>query len=120
MHCVCHLTSFVREADAAGMTQSEVDALEDFLARNPTAGDEIVGTGGCRKLRWAGKGKGKSGGFRIITFFSGPTIPIYLLTVFAKNERATLTSAEKKGLKKLTEILVTENKFRVVEMRAGA
>jgi hypothetical protein len=50
------------------MTEDEIDNLVDFLAENPTAGDLIVGTGGCRKLRVAGRGKGKSGGYRTITF----------------------------------------------------
>ena len=47
------------------MTDGEVDGLVDFLAENPTAGVEIAGTGGCRKMRFAGRGKGKS--LRVIT-----------------------------------------------------
>ena len=44
------------------MSEDEIDNLIDFLAVNPTAGVEIAGTGGCRKVRLAGRGKGKSGG----------------------------------------------------------
>ncbi|MCX7304421.1 MAG: hypothetical protein NTV73_08780 [Hyphomicrobiales bacterium] len=33
-------------------------------------GDIMPGTGGARKLRFAGRGKGKSGGYRIITFYA--------------------------------------------------
>ncbi len=43
------------------MTEAEVRALIDHLATHPMAGDVMQGTGGCRKLRWAGKGKGKRG-----------------------------------------------------------
>lgn len=39
----------------------------------------------------AGKGKGKSGGYRVITFFSGTDIPVFLLNVFARNEWADLS-----------------------------
>nr|WP_288200189.1 hypothetical protein [uncultured Pleomorphomonas sp.] len=60
------------------MTEEERSELISFLADNPMAGDEIVGTGGCRKLRVAGRGKGKSGGYRTITFFSGNMLPVFL------------------------------------------
>ncbi len=73
MHTVCELKSFRRDAAASGMAQEEIDDLVDTLSHNPTAGDEIQGTGGCRKVRVAGRGKGKSGGYRAITFYSGRT-----------------------------------------------
>lgn len=58
------------------MTETETSRLEDLLGRNPQAGEEIVGTGGCRKLRFARPGKGKSGGYRVITFFTGRGLPL--------------------------------------------
>lgn len=116
MHSVSQTHAFVRAAEDAGMTEAEVDALVDHLARNPTAGDEIPGTGGCRKLRWAGKGKGKRGAFRTITFYSGQQIPVFLLTVFAKGDRANLTQAEKKELSELTKDIVRGYHRRVVSV----
>lgn len=58
------------------------------LAAHPDAGKVIEGTGGARKVRFAGKGKGKSGGYRGIAFFSGAQIPVFLLNIFAKNEKS--------------------------------
>ncbi|WP_353884621.1 type II toxin-antitoxin system RelE/ParE family toxin [uncultured Pleomorphomonas sp.] len=78
MHTICETHAFRRAADQAGMTEEERSELISFLADNPMAGDEIVGTGGCRKLRVAGRGKGKSGGYRTITFFSGNMLPVFL------------------------------------------
>ena len=75
MHTVAELRSFSRAAERAGMSQDEITDLVLFLAENPTAGDEMVGTGGCRKLRLAGRGKGKSGGYRTITFYSAGGCP---------------------------------------------
>jgi hypothetical protein len=49
------------------MVRDEIDALIANLAQNPTAGDEMRGTDGCRKVRVGGRGKGKSGGYRTIT-----------------------------------------------------
>jgi hypothetical protein len=78
----------------------------DHLARRPDAGDPIQGTGGAREVRFAGRGKGKSGGYRVITFYSGGDLPVFLLTVFAKGERADLSQAERNALAQLTKVLV--------------
>jgi hypothetical protein len=45
------------------------------------------------------RGKGKSGGYRVITFYSGEDVPVFLLNVFAKNEKTDLTQAERNELK---------------------
>ena len=90
------------------MTEREIEELENLLGRNPFAGDEIVGTGGCRKLRLGRAGGGKRGGYRVITFFSGPSLPVFLLTVFAKNERADLSQSERNSLGKLTSAIISE------------
>jgi hypothetical protein len=68
--------------------------------KNPTIGDEIRGTGGARKVRFAGRGKGKSGGYRVITFYSGHDIPVFLLNVFAKGDRVDLSQAERNEMRK--------------------
>jgi len=65
----------------------------------------MQGTGGCRKLRHKKPGSGKSGGYRVVTWFGGGDIPVFLLTVFGKNERANLSKAERNELAKLTGTL---------------
>jgi hypothetical protein len=52
-----------------------------------------------RKVRFAGRGKGKSGGYRVITFFAGTDIPVFLLNIFSKNEKTDLTASERRVLK---------------------
>jgi hypothetical protein len=66
----------------------------------------MEGTGGVRKLRWGLGGQGKSGGVRVIYYFHSETMPLYLLTLFAKNERANLSKAERNDLADLVDILV--------------
>jgi hypothetical protein len=78
----------------------------DYLAAHPKAGDLMEGTGGVRKLRWGRGGQGKSGGVRVIYYFHSEAMPLYLLTLFAKNERANLSKAERNDLAGLVEILV--------------
>jgi hypothetical protein len=77
------------------LDDEEREALADFLAYNPLAGDVIAGTGGIRKLRWALPGRGKSGGARVIYYYHDVRIPLYLLNAYTKNEQANLSQAER-------------------------
>src|SRR5579862_3181715 len=99
MQAVVETDVYLRDAKSVGLSEKERAAIVDFVALNPDAGDEIKGTGGARKMRFAGKGKGKSGGYRVISFYSGDDIPVFLLNVFAKNEKADLSQAERNELK---------------------
>lgn len=116
MHTVCELQSFQRAATDVGMTETEVRGLIDHLASHPMAGDVMQGTGGCRKLRWAGRGKGKSGGYRTVTFYSGRELPVFLVTVFSKGERTNLSDAERNALAAMTKAIVVEYRERVVKV----
>lgn len=99
MQTVVETSAFVAEVRSLGLTDAERLGIIDWIADNPTAGDPIEGTGGARKVRFAGKGKGKSGGYRVITFFSGTELPVFLLNVFSKNEKTNLTPKERAMLK---------------------
>ncbi|WP_286018925.1 type II toxin-antitoxin system RelE/ParE family toxin [Candidatus Venteria ishoeyi] len=50
--------------------------------------------------------KGKSGGIRVIYYFHNETIPLFLLSVFGKNEKANLSKSERNVLAKFTERLI--------------
>lgn len=52
----------------AYLSDEEVNALQLVLLENPEAGDVIKGSGGIRKIRHGGKGKGKRGGYRVIYY----------------------------------------------------
>lgn len=52
----------------------------------------ISGTSGVRRLRFVAKGKGKSGGVRVIYYFYDRNTAIYALLVYGKNERADMTA----------------------------
>jgi hypothetical protein len=105
---VIETAAFLRQAEKQGMTEAERSDLVEFIAANPEAGDVIKHSGGCRKVRFAGKGKGKSGGFRVITFYAGVEIPVFLLTVYAKGNLGNLTDAQVNTLKVLTKTLEKE------------
>jgi hypothetical protein len=73
-------------------------------------------------VRIAGRGRGKSGGYRTITFYSGEAMPVYLLTVFSKGEKASLTARESAALKQITKNIAVEHQKRVAtpSRRKGA
>lgn len=106
MHAVIETPEYLRAAARAGMTDEEREAALITIAENPLAGDLIQGTGGCRKIRVSGRGRGKSGGYRLITYYGGTDVPVFLLTVFAKGQRSDLTARERNGLAQLTGWLV--------------
>jgi hypothetical protein len=89
------------------LTEAERFSLIRFVAENPTAGDLMQGTGGARKLRWAAKGKGKSGGVRVITYYAGPNLPVFLMAIFGKNEKANLSKAERNELRDVLTSIAT-------------
>lgn len=95
LQTVVELPEFLRRAKAI-MPDAERIALVNFLATNPEAGVSLGG--GLRKVRFARDGGGKSGGYRTIHLFGGGMMPIFLITVFAKNEKDNLSRAEQAEL----------------------
>ncbi len=95
MHGVLSTWGFENDAKAAGLSEEEVVAIVTWLSGNPLAGDLIPGTGGARKVRFAGKGKGKSGGYRTVHYYGGLDVPLFLLALIDKGERANLSKAER-------------------------
>ncbi|MFO1433359.1 MAG: type II toxin-antitoxin system RelE/ParE family toxin [Candidatus Competibacteraceae bacterium] len=105
MQTIAEMPEFIRRA-AHLLSHEERQDLIDHLAMFPTAGVIISGTGGIRKLRWGRQGMGKSGGVRVIYYFHNEQMPLYLLTVFGKGEKANLSKAERNELTKFVRLLV--------------
>ena len=99
MHTVVETLPYLASATKAGMTDAERVAAVDLISANPGAGEVIVGGGGIRKIRVPGRGKGKSGGYRVLTYFMSESRPVYLLWVLNKSMAANLTDAQKAMLK---------------------
>ncbi len=89
------------------LSESEKEDLISYLSDNPNAGDLIQGTGGVRKLRWARRGMGKSGGTRVIYYHLSEMMPLYILTIFGKNEKSNLSMNEKQMLSKAVKLLIS-------------
>ena len=91
----------------AVLTESERADLVAHLGANPEAGQLVAGTGGVRKVRWGARGHGKRGGARVIYYYYNQSIPLFLLDIYTKNEKTTLSEADKRSLKSLLPILVS-------------
>ena len=105
MLTVAELSEYIRTADKL-LSEGERQDIIRYLAEHPKDGDLMEGTGGVRKLRWRRGGQGKSGGGRIIYYFHDEGMPLYLLTLFAKGDRANLTKGERNELAELVGILI--------------
>jgi len=102
---VVEMPQFIRQADGL-LTDEERGAVIERLAWNPESGVVMPGTGGVRKIRWALRGRGKSGGARVIYYYHDESMPIFLLSIFPKNVRVDVSQADKNELRRLVPVLV--------------
>ncbi len=110
LQSVIETPEFIRQAKAC-MSNETREEFISFIAENPKAGSLITGTGGARKVRWqADAQSGKRGGVRIIYYYHDADMPIYLFTVYKKNQRDTLTDEEENMLQKIIKLIVKQYK----------
>ncbi len=76
-----------------------VSELQLYLCRHADDGVIIPASNGIRKLRWAASGRGKRGGARVIYYFANAAGRVFLLDIYAKNERENLSANDIKDLK---------------------
>jgi mRNA-degrading endonuclease RelE of RelBE toxin-antitoxin system len=84
------------------LSDDEYRGLQIYLMQKPDAGDLVRGSGGVRKVRWAPDGRGKSGGVRVIYYWKKPNHEIWMLTIYSKSERSTISGHI---LKKIAEAI---------------
>ncbi len=89
MYCFIETRLFSRIVGDC-LSEAEYAKVQAALVADPRLGDVVPGTGGVRKLRWAGSGRGKRGGVRLIYFVRMQEGQIWLLTIYAKNEEQTI------------------------------
>jgi hypothetical protein len=105
MIAVVELPEFLKRAGRL-LKENERERIVTFLAAHPATGVIMQGTGGIRKLRWKREGTGKSCGVRVIYYYHDEHIPLFLLTVFSKNEKVNLSKSERNELAKFTRQLI--------------
>ncbi len=120
MITILEMPAFIEDADRL-FTLQERDDLKTILAVNPEVGDLIPATGGVRKLRvpLETRGKGKSGGARVIYYYYNSNYPLAIIAVYAKGEKIDVTMAEKRELRILTREYVVAFGKKVVSGRVS-
>jgi mRNA-degrading endonuclease RelE of RelBE toxin-antitoxin system len=83
------------------MSDNEYRRLQEELLDRPTAGDLIRGSGGLRKLRWAGQSRGKRGGLRIVYYWHAGKEIYLMLYVYPKNEQGDLKAEQRRVLSRI-------------------
>ena len=76
-----------------------VSELQLYLCKHANDGVIIPSSGGIRKLRWAASGRGKRGGARVIYYFANAAGRIFLLDIYAKNEKENVSANDMKDLR---------------------
>lgn len=108
LHTVVETPSFIRNCEALKLNPKEIKEIISLLAHNPDSGAVISGTGGVRKIRLPSRDKGKSGGYRVITVYSGKDIPVFLINIYSKKIKDNLSKQERNHMKILVKELVRE------------
>src|ERR1700759_2579020 len=105
LHTVVETPTYLAQAEKL-FSQVERAAIVDRLASDPKGGGLIPGGGGIRKVRFGFGSRGKSGGARVIYLLGGEDIPVFVLAVFAKNEKSDLSAAERNALAKMVDGMI--------------
>ena len=114
---------FTRQTEKL-FSEDEKRELIDFLAENPLGGDEIPGTGGVRKVRFAASGsqppvhslrftasgRGKRGGARLISYYLDETMPLYAVLAYARNAKDDMTPDETRAVSAVVAALKATRK----------
>jgi mRNA-degrading endonuclease RelE of RelBE toxin-antitoxin system len=87
------------------LPDDEYADLQRALVDNPDAGDLIPGSGGLRKIRWAGQGRGKRGGLRVIYYYLVNRDQFYMLLIYGKNEQDDLSPEQLRTLRRAVEAI---------------
>jgi mRNA-degrading endonuclease RelE of RelBE toxin-antitoxin system len=85
------------------LSEEEYRNFQISLISDPSAGKIIQGSGGIRKIRWSGSGRGKRGGSRILYYWYNEKGLMLMLFIFRKNERDNLSKNQIKILKSIVE-----------------
>ena len=106
-----YFPGFVAGWKRFGLSDEDLQSLEQALLKAPEAGAVVSGTGGLRKMRFAppSRRSGKSGAYRVGYFFLRMSAKVYVLSIFAKADQANLTNAEKAAFKQAIEGIKTMN-----------
>ena len=99
---IVETTPYQRAVEKFWDVETQIE-FKTYIGLNPCSGDLIPGTGGIRKIRWQGSGRGKRGGVRVIYYVYDDSRPIYLLYAYPENVQVDLSEDEKRAFRSIVE-----------------
>jgi hypothetical protein len=124
MKTVIETPSFLSTARDAGIADDMREFIVATISDDPMMGDLMAGTGGCRKCRFPGRGKGKRGGYRTVHYNGPDDVPVLLLAALDKGDRDNLSHEERNELRKLVLTYAAEYRAgvaaKVTQLHRGA
>jgi len=107
-HSIIETTAFTRRLKDLGVSAEELASIYDAYASMPDYGKLVRNTGGLRKGRVANDATGKSGGYRVFSFYLDNDNPVFLLWLIDKSDDDSLTDAQENIFRTLTSALKKE------------
>lgn len=114
MFTVIQTRMFDTQARRAGITEEELQEIISSISADPLQGDLIQGAGGARKCRFTKAGGGKRGGYRTIHYYAADDVPVFLLSIYAKNQQDNISDAGKKALRDMLSTIADDYREMVV------
>lgn len=97
-HTVVETEQFTDSANAANVSDYELQSIVSTLAANPMAGLVMHIRWGTWLFRYKSWYAGMGRRYRIVTFFAGSHMPVFLIDIFADGEKLTYSRAEREQL----------------------
>lgn len=98
LHTVVETEQFMDSVNAANVSAYELKSIVSTLATNPMAGQVMLVRWGTWLFRYKSWYKGMGRRYRIVTFFAGSHMPVFLIDIFADGEKLTYSRAEREQL----------------------
>ena len=99
---IVETTPYQRAVEKFWDVETQIE-FKTYIGLNPCSGDLIPRTGGIRKIRWQGSGRGKRGGVRVIYYVYDDSRPIYLLYAYPQNVQVDVSEDEKRAFRSIVE-----------------
>lgn len=100
MKTIIETPTFLADVRASNMSEAEYEHIKTSIAKDPQQGDLMRETGGAHTARFAGRSKGKSGGYRVVFYPAADDVPVLILALIDKGDRENLSRADRVALAK--------------------
>jgi len=78
--------------------KNDISEVINNLEENPTIGTQLGNNTFKIRIKNSNNNKGKSGGYRMITYFLNENNELFLITIYSKSEKETILDNELKRL----------------------